>query len=101
MRVFHHGFAMLYLLAASLAAAAQPAAISNFSYQPQVLVNGSACLFTVTVKGAPQKVTAQWMGHDLAFTPGSGGFWYGLAGVPLETKPGAYDLALEDVGHST
>src|ERR1019366_7837519 len=96
MRVRHHSFAILFLLAASFAPpAAEPAAVSNFSYQPQTLVNGSACLFTVTLKNAPSKVTAQWMGHDLAFSPGSGGTWYALAGVALETKPGNYDLALD------
>ena len=92
----HHGFAILFLLAATFAASATgPAAISSFSWQPQVLVNGSACLFTFTMKDLPQKVTAQWMGHDLAFSPGSGGTWYALAGVALETKPGAYDLTID------
>jgi murein DD-endopeptidase MepM/ murein hydrolase activator NlpD len=100
MSVRHHSFAILFLLAASLAAAAaEPATVSNFSYQPQILVNGSACLFTVTLKNAPSKVTAQWMGHDLAFSPGSGGTWYALAGVALETKPGNYDLALDATMH--
>jgi len=96
MRVRYRGFVILSLLTATIAAvAAEPAAISSFSWQPQMLVNGSVCLFTVGVKGTPQKVTAQWMGHDLAFAPGSGGVWHALAGVALETKPGSYDLALE------
>ena len=96
MRMRHRSFAILFLLAASLAVvAAEPAAISNFSYQPQILVNGSACLFAVTLKGTPQKVTAQWMGHELAFSPGAGGTWYALAGVPIESKAGNYDLALD------
>ena len=96
MRLCQPRFALVFLLAASIAAAAaEPAGISTFSWQPQILVNGSACLFAVAVKGAPQKVTAQWMGHDLAFSPGSGGTWYALAGVALETKPGSYDLTLD------
>src|SRR5271166_1624965 len=98
MRLRHHLFAIVSLLAATLAAAAgEPTAFSAFSWQPEVLVNGSVCLFTVAVKGAAQKVTAQWMGHDLTFSPGSGGAWYALAGVALETKPGSYELGFEAV----
>jgi len=91
-------FAVLLLLVATIAAvAAEPEDLSSFSWQPRVLVNGSACLFTVAVKGSPQKVTAQWMGHELPFTAGSGGAWYALAGISLDTKPGTYDLMLEAV----
>jgi murein DD-endopeptidase MepM/ murein hydrolase activator NlpD len=98
MQLRHSRFAILFVLAASLASsAAEPAVFSKFSWQPQQLVNGSACLFTMAVKGAPQKVTAQWMGHELAFSPGSGGMWYALAGVSLETKPGTYDLSIDSV----
>jgi murein DD-endopeptidase MepM/ murein hydrolase activator NlpD len=96
MRLPHHGFAIVFLLAATLcASAAEPAGISALTWQPEILMNGSVCLFTVAMKAAPQKVAAKWMGHDLAFSPGSGGTWYALAGVPLETKPGAYDLAID------
>jgi murein DD-endopeptidase MepM/ murein hydrolase activator NlpD len=92
----HHSFAILFLLSAVIAAAAaEPAGGADFSYQPRLLVNGSACLFTVAMKGSAQKVTGQWMGHELAFSPGSGGSWYALAGAPLETKPGSYDLAID------
>ncbi len=98
MRLSHSRFAILLVLSASIAAgAAEPAALSRFSWQPQLLVNGSACLFSVAVKGTPQKVTAQWMGHELAFSPGFSGAWYALAGVALETKPGTYDLAIDAV----
>ena len=89
---------ILLVLAATVAATgAESAAISGFSWQPQILVNGSACLFTVSVKGKPTKVTAQWTGHDLAFSPGGNGAWYALSGVSLDTKPGTYDLAIEAV----
>jgi|HubBroStandDraft_6_1064221.scaffolds.fasta_scaffold03618_11 murein DD-endopeptidase MepM/ murein hydrolase activator NlpD len=98
MRLSHSRFAILLVLSASIAAgAAEPTAFSRFSWQPHLLVNGSACLLSVAVKGAPQKVTAQWMGHELAFSPGSGGAWYALAGVSLETKPGTYDVAIDAV----
>ncbi len=83
-------------MACSLAVfAAEPAPVSSISVQPQLLVNGSVCLFTVEVKGKPEKVSAKWLDRDLVFTPGLGNAWYSLAGVAYETKPGSYDLELE------
>lgn len=96
MGLCHYGSVILFLLAASvLTPAAEPAGSATVSWQPQVLVNGSVCLFSIAVRGAPNKITAQWMGHDLTFSPGSGGAWYALAGVALETKPGSYELGFE------
>ena len=89
---------VVLLMACSVAlSAAEPAVISRVSWQPQIMVNGSVCLFTVEVKGPPQKVTAKWLGRDLTFSPGAGSTWFSLAGVAYETKPGTYDLALEAV----
>ena len=89
---------VVLLMACSVAlSAAEPAVISRVSWQPQIMVNGSVCLFTVEVKGSPQKVTAKWLGRDLTFSPGAGSTWFSLAGVAYETKPGTYDLALEAV----
>ena len=89
---------VVLLMACSVAlSAAEPAVISRVSWQPQIMVNGSVCLFTVEVKGSPQKVTAKWLGHDLTFSPGADSTWFSLAGVAYETKPGTYDLALEAV----
>ena len=91
-------FAAILVFASALGAiAAEPAPISAFSIQPQLLVNGSVCLFTVNVKGSPEKVTANWLGRDLTFSRGPGSTWFSLAGVAYETKPGTYDLALEAV----
>ena len=89
---------VVLLMACSVAlSAAEPAVISRVSWQPQIMVNGSVCLFTVEVNGPPQKVTAKWLGRDLTFSPGAGSTWFSLAGVAYETKPGTYDLALEAV----
>ena len=89
---------VVLLTACSVAlSAAEPAVISRVSWQPQIMVNGSVCLFTVEVKGSPQKVTAKWLGRDLTFSPGAGSTWFSLAGVAYQTKPGTYDLALEAV----
>jgi len=92
----HRTFVILFLLAAVFAAhAADSAAFSAFSWQPQVLVNGTVCLFTVDVNGSPLKVTGKWLRRDLTFSHGSVSVWYSLAGVAYETKPGTYNLALE------
>jgi len=94
----HRTFVIFFLLAAVIAAtAAEPAAFSAVSWQPQILVNGTVCLFTVEVNSASKEVTAKWLGRDLTFLPGSGGIWYSLTGVAYETKPGTYDLALAAV----
>ena len=97
--------AILFVLASSvLGFAAEPAGFSAFLVQPQILVNGSACLLSVRVAGNPRTVSATWMGHTLAFSPGPRGIWYALAGVAYETKAGTYDLELEAVmedGHIT
>ena len=87
---------ILLLLAAALAArAADSTAFSEFAWQPQILVNGSPCLFSVEIKGTPQRVTARWLGHDLMFTRGSTKIWYSLAGVAYEAKPGQYEIAFD------
>ena len=94
----HRIFAIVVLSASVFATTtAQPSGFSVVTWQPQILVNGSVCLFTVAVKGTPQKITAKWLGRDLTFSPGSRGSWYSLAGVALETKPGSYELAVEAV----
>jgi murein DD-endopeptidase MepM/ murein hydrolase activator NlpD len=89
--------AFLLFAGAIGAGGSEPAPILPLSVQPQLLVNGSACLFTVDVKGSPDSVSAKWLGRDLTFTRGSGSTWYSLAGVAYETKPGTYDFALEAV----
>ena len=92
----HHNFAIAFFFFASLSlGAAEPAGSSKVSWQPQALVNGTVCLFTVHVNGAPQKVAGKWLGRDLTFTAGADGNWYSLGGVAYETKPGTYDLALD------
>lgn len=94
----HRTFVILFLFAAVIAAtAAEPAVLANVTWQPQILVNGSACLFSVKVSGAPQRVIGKWLGRDVTFSQGTGGRWYSLAGVAYETKPGSYNLAIEAI----
>jgi murein DD-endopeptidase MepM/ murein hydrolase activator NlpD len=66
-------------------------------WQPAKLVNGSPVLFQVAAPSKVQSISASWFGHELAFFhPVSGNFWYALAGVPVETAPGRYDLAIKE-----
>jgi len=89
----HRALLFVLSLVGSIAATgAETATFSKISWQPQVLVNGSACLFTVTVQGAPQKVTAKWLNRDIEFSHGVRGTWYALAGVAYEVKSGSYNL---------
>ena len=82
------------LVAAIVAGATEPAAFSKLSWQPQILVNGTACLLSVAVRGDPQKVTAKWLGRDIEFSRGAGGSWYALAGIAYEVKPGTHNVEL-------
>ncbi len=86
-------------LAASLTASAESAHSSpkvwSVTAQPILLVNGSPVLFRVS---APQKLAslkAAWLDHEITFRyKPACKCWYAIAGVPLETKPGAYSLSL-------
>jgi murein DD-endopeptidase MepM/ murein hydrolase activator NlpD len=94
----HRSLLAIFLLTGVVAAkGAEPTLFSRISWQPQVLVNGTACLFTAEIHSAPQKVTAQWFGHEIKFSRGSGSIWYALAGIAYEVKPGTYKLALSAV----
>ena len=89
-------FTAFFVLGCAVAAlAVEPAPLVPFSVAPQFLVNGSVCLFTIELKGHPDKVTGRLLGRDLTFSHGPGSAWYALGGIALETKPGTYDLALE------
>jgi murein DD-endopeptidase MepM/ murein hydrolase activator NlpD len=88
---------VLALLTALTVNASEPASFSGFSVQPQVLVNGSVCLFTVHLAGSAKSVTAKWLGHDVSFSQGPGDIWFALAGVAYDTKPGSFELDLEAV----
>jgi len=63
--------------------------------QPARLVNGSPVLFRVTTPKPVHTLSGNWLGHEIAFSSDAGRkSWFALAGVSLETKPGAYPLQL-------
>ncbi len=88
----------LFLLAANLPAGAAPrATVSHWTvgHQPARLVNGSPVLFRVTTPQPVGALSGKWLGHEIAFSfDASGKSWFALAGVGLESKPGAYPLEL-------
>ena len=67
------------------------------TWQPAKLVNGSPILFQVSADSATRAISGTWLGHDVTLARvGNGKLWYALAGVPLETAPGTYDLNLTE-----
>ncbi len=85
-------FALLSLTANLLPATVAHWAVGN---QPLRLVNGSPVLFRVTAPTPMRSLSGNWLGHEITFTfDASSNTWFALAGVSLETKPGAYPLEL-------
>jgi murein DD-endopeptidase MepM/ murein hydrolase activator NlpD len=86
--------ALFLIFSASLATAAStPKGKAALSWEPLKLVNGSPILFQLSAPARVQGVSGTWLGHQLIFFR-SAGSWYALAGVPVETKPGSYQLKL-------
>jgi murein DD-endopeptidase MepM/ murein hydrolase activator NlpD len=67
----------------------------NIKWQPAKIVNGSPVLFQLSAPVRVQSISASWFGHQLNFFR-SGNSWYALAGVPVETAPGTYELKLTE-----
>jgi murein DD-endopeptidase MepM/ murein hydrolase activator NlpD len=87
------GFLQAARVQAQTAPSPRPAQIQ---WQPEKLVNGSPVLFKVSASPKVQSVSASWFGHNLTFFHPDGKFWYGLAGVPVETTPGRYELTVKE-----
>ena len=85
-------FVLLALAENSSAATAPHWTVVN---QPPRLVNGSPVLFRVTTPTPVRALSGNWLGHEIAFSfDARGKVWFALAGVSLETKPGAYPIEL-------
>ena len=87
---------VVFLLLSSAANLAAATAAHWFVLsQPARLVNGTPVLFRVTTPKPIRALSGDWLGHEIAFTFDAGSrAWFALAGVSLETKPGAYPLQL-------
>jgi Peptidase family M23 len=86
---------MIVMLAAASSAMAAAVPSAAVTWQPAKLVRGSPVFFRVSVPEGVGDVSGKWLGHELKFfsVPGNKG-WYALAGIPVETVPGSYDLEL-------
>jgi murein DD-endopeptidase MepM/ murein hydrolase activator NlpD len=70
-------------------------------WQPTKIVNGAPVLLQVTVPAGVKSLSGTWLGREVYFSRRSGRqFWYGLAGVSLETTSGRYPLTLEAIDAS-
>jgi murein DD-endopeptidase MepM/ murein hydrolase activator NlpD len=75
-----------------------PASAANWTVraEPARPVNGGPVLFEVKPPQRLQSLTATWLGHDVTFSFDSATKkWFALAGVSLESAPGAYALELK------
>ncbi len=87
--------AVLFLFAAYSAAFGSVSRPAIVSWQPATLVRGSAVLFQVKVPRDAIEVSGKWLGHTIKFSSlPTKGMFYGLAGIPVETAPGTYELEL-------
>src|SRR5579863_5371974 len=82
------------LLLAAVPLAAQAATWSARA-QPQRLVNGAPVLFQVKAPFSLESLSGTWLGHHVPFSfDSSTKTWIALAGISIETAPGAYALDL-------
>src|ERR1700687_1564307 len=92
-----HPAVLIACLLLTLAANSSAATAARWTVvsQPARLVNGSPVLFRVTTPKPVRTLSGSWLGHEIAFSfDASQKSWFALAGVSLETKPGAYPLQL-------
>lgn len=87
---------MILLLCTPLIGFAQSdGAFRSIEWTPVQLESGSPCLLTVTFDSPPAAVKGEWFGHEVEFfSSPTKTTWYALAGVDVETAPGAYVLTL-------
>ncbi|MCI0524887.1 MAG: M23 family metallopeptidase [Acidobacteria bacterium] len=63
---------------------------------PEVIVNGSPCLFRVTSQRPLRSLRGRWQGRRVFFDfDANDGSWYGFAGVGLDAAAGRRRLTLE------
>ena len=101
MREMHHRLSIILFLACAAAITASAAEVhraSAVTWQPAKLVRGSAVLFQVRTPAGVTQLSGKWLAHEIKFEPlaNKKGF-YALAGIPVETAAGVYDLELHGV----
>jgi murein DD-endopeptidase MepM/ murein hydrolase activator NlpD len=81
---------------AAAGTAASSSQRTSISWQPTKLVNGSPVLFQIAGAARMKSISGTWFGHSLNFYR-SANSWYALAGVPVETAPGKYEIRLTQI----
>jgi murein DD-endopeptidase MepM/ murein hydrolase activator NlpD len=65
-------------------------------WQPATLVNGAPVLFRISSSMPLKSLTGSWLGHYIFFEyDAASKTWYGVGGISLQTRPGAYALKLK------
>ena len=81
-----------------LPAHGQTGSLAAVKWEPAKLLNGSPVLFRVLASSKVRSLSASWLGHELVFFhQDQSTAWYALAGVPVETAPGRYDLRVKEI----
>jgi murein DD-endopeptidase MepM/ murein hydrolase activator NlpD len=92
------------ILAAAFLAAVSPALTQAHEskkpwlvrWQPATLVNGAPVLFRISSSMPLKSLTGSWLGHYIFFEyDAASKTWYGVGGISLQTRPGAYALKLK------
>ena len=66
--------------------------------EPDVIVNGSPCLFRVKSQRPLKSLLGKWQGRSVFFNfDGRDGTWYGFAGVGIDVAAGRRRLTLEAI----
>lgn len=99
-QTIHRVFIGLFLLCevALSASAAEVRSTTLVTWQPAKLIRGSAVLLQVRTPAGVSELSGKWLGHEIKFERRANktGF-YALAGIPVETAAGTYDLELQGV----
>lgn len=94
-RTIYGSLVLLLLASVSPMGAVNARSAAAVTWQPARLVRGSPVLFQVRVPVEVKELSGKWFGHDLKFFPlAKPSSFYALAGIPIETSPGTYDLEL-------
>src|SRR5215813_14452763 len=75
-----------------------PRAALVITSEPEVIVNGSPCLFRVKSRRALRALSGEWQGRSVFFNfDERDRAWYGFAGVGVDTVVGRSRLTLEAI----
>jgi len=75
-----------------------PRAALVVTSEPEVIVNGSPCLFRVKSRRALRSLSGEWQGRSVFFNfDKQDGTWYGFAGVGVDAVSGRSRLTLEAI----